>query len=92
MIHLSRVSYNYMGRVMCFFTALQLVGREGRGSWERECDGGGIRSPRVALLLLLLFVLRGPVEIGWGMPVRPVHTIQGTTVMDKQHSHIIIVY
>ena len=36
------------------------------------------------LLLLLLFVLRGPVEIGWGMPVRPVHRIQGTTVMNKQ--------
>ena len=40
----------------------------------------------VALLLLLLFVLRGPVEIGWGMPVRPVCIIQGTTVMNKQHT------
>ena len=38
----------------------------------------------VALLLLLLFVLSGPVEIGWGMPVRPVCIIQGTTVMNKQ--------
>ena len=36
------------------------------------------------LLLLLLFVLSGPVEIGWGMLVRPVHRIQGTTVMNKQ--------
>ena len=57
-------------------------------SWEREWEGGGIRSPRVALLLLLLlFVLGGPVEIGWGMPVRPVHTTEDTTVTDKQHNH-----
>ena len=79
MIHLWTVSYNYMGRVMCFYCSA--VGWKGGwertgGSWERECDGGGIRSPRVVLLLLLLllFVLRGPVEIGWGMPVRPVCT------------------
>ena len=86
MIHLWTVSYNYMGRVMCFYCSA--VGWKGGwdrtgGSWERECEGGGIRSPRVAVLLLLLFVLRGPVEIGWGMPVRPVHT----AVMNKQHSH-----
>ena len=44
------------------------------------------------LLLLLLFVLRGPVEIGWGMPVRPVRRIQGTTAMNKQHSNGILVW
>ena len=78
-----------MGRVMRFYcSAVAWKGGWERtgGSWERECDGGGIRSPMVALLLLLLFVLRGPVEIGWGMPVRPVCIIQGTTVMNKQHT------
>ena len=40
------------------------------GSWGREWGGGGtIRSPSVALLLLL--VLRGPVDIGMGMAFRP---------------------
>ena len=75
---------------MCFYCSA--VGWKGGwdrtgGWWEREWEGGGIRSPRVALLLLLLFVLRGPVEIGWGMPVRPVHTIEDTTVTDKQYNH-----
>ena len=90
MIHLWTISYNYRGRVKCFYCSA--VGWKGGwdrtgGSWEKEWEGGSIRSPRVALLLLLLFVLRGPVEIGWGMPVRPVHTIEDTTVTDKQHNH-----
>ena len=62
------------------------------GSWEREWEGGGIRSPRLALLLLLLFVLIGPVEIGWSMHVRPVHTIEDTTVTNKQYTVIVLVW
>ena len=88
MIHLWTVSYNYRGRVMCFDCSA--VGWKGGwdrtgGSWEREWEGGGIRSPRLALLLLL-FVLRGPVETGWGMPFSPVHTIEDTTMMNKTYS------